>query len=137
MLLALDALAQRQLAAFLMCNRLPVSQAPAVVHDAVITGLCSKWARYDADPAKRISIDDGLRYELLREDTAPAGEPIDVTWSPRADREPARVKAEQLAAAVGCDVRAVYEAAARIGLAKLEPSERRQQIHAARAAKET
>lgn len=137
MLLALDTLAQRQLAAFLMCNRLPVSQAPAVVHDAVITGLCSKWARYDADPAKRISIDDGLRYELLREDTAPAGEPINVTWSPLADREPARVKAEQLAAAVGCDVRAVYEAAARIGLAKLEPSERRQQIHAARAAKET
>ena len=137
MLLALDTLAQRQLAAFLTCNRLPVSQAPAVVHDAVITGLCSKWARYDADPAKRVSIDDGLRYELLREDTAPAGEPINVTWSPLADREPARVKAEQIAAAVGCDVRAVYEAAARIGLAKLEPSERRQQIHAARAAKET
>lgn len=136
MKISLDANARRQLDAYLLCSsRDPRPSPEGIIHDAIITGLCAKWARFDPVPERCIPLEEGLRIELMREDIAPVGEPVEVTWGPRDDRAPAKARAEQIAAAVGCDVIAVYEAAARIGMAKLEPTKRHQEIRAALAAK--
>ena len=112
----LDIESERLLAVYLEYVPTSAPHAAGIVHDALLTGLLSKWA----DTAATVPIDDLLRAEVLRVVGAGA-QILAVDLTPRAPDDPraaAERKAGDLAAAWGVDPAAVYLAAARVGLAK-------------------
>jgi hypothetical protein len=87
-----------------------------VVHDAMLTGLLSKWA----DSAATVPIEDALRAEAARPVLA-GPLTVEVDLAPRVPNDPraqAASKAQALATAWSVEPAAVYLAAVRLGLSK-------------------